>query len=336
MFKSFLIKRTPLIIVYLLVLATLGYPTEELESAKKKQYKVGIVYMGGKSFSQTVEGFKTGMRDLGYKDGKNIVYEVVNTSGSKDKIAEAVTNVIKKNVNVIYAVTTLVAREAMLQTENKSIPIVFSLVADPVGSKLVKSIKEPGGNMTGITNRAIELTEKRLEMLIRIAPNLKKVMWIYDPNADVSVKAAEHARDVCKEMGIIYIEKRAGNQDELLNAISSIKRSDADGILHIVNAILVANNKLLIDKAKKEKIPYFTTDSEIVEEGALANYGPNFYDIGRQSARLVNKVLMGVKAGTIPVEAPDKYDFIINLKTANAIDIKIPENVLSMATRVIK
>jgi ABC-type uncharacterized transport system substrate-binding protein len=335
MFKS-LIKRTPLIIVYLLVLATLGYPTEELESAKKKQYKVGIVYMGGKSFSQTVEGFKAGMRNLGYKDGKNIVYEVVNTSGSKEKIADSVNNVIKKNVNVIYAVTTLVAREAMLQAENKSIPVVFSLAADPVGSKLVKSIKEPGGNMTGITNLAIELTEKRLEMFKRIVPNLKKVMWIYDPNADVSVKAAEHARSVCNRMGISYVEKKASNQDELLKVISSIRKSDADGILHVVNALLVANNKILIDWAKKEKIPYFATDAEIVEEGALANYGPNFYDIGKQSARLVDKVLMGVKPGTIPVEAPDKYDFIINLKTAKAIDIKISENVLSMATRVIK
>ncbi len=335
MFKS-LIKRIPLIIIYLLILSTLGYPTEELESAKKKQYKVGIVYMGGKSFSQTVEGFKAGMRNLGYKDGKNVVYEVVNTSGSKEKIAEAVNGVIKKNVHVIYAVTTPVAREAMQQTEGKSIPIVFSLVADPVGSKLIKSIKEPGGNMTGISNLAIELTEKRLEMFKRVIPNLKKVMWIYDPNVDVSVKAAEHARSVCSKMGISYIEKRAGNQDELAKVISNIKRGDADGILHIVNAILVANNKLLIDKAKKEKLPYFTTDAEIVEEGALANYGPSFYDIGRQSARLVDKVLMGVKPGAIPVESPDKYDFIINLKTANAIDIKIPENVLSMATKVIK
>jgi putative ABC transport system substrate-binding protein len=229
-----------------------------------------------------------------------------------------------------------VTKEAKRLTEGKSIPIVFSVVADPVGSKLVKSIKEPGGNMTGITNLAIELTEKRLEMLQRIVPSIKKVMWIYDPNADVSVKAAEHARNVCRKMGISYVEKKASNQDELLKVISDIKKSDADGILHIVNALLVANNKLLIDRAKKEKIPYFSTDSEIVEEGALANYGPNFYDIGKQSARLVDKVLMGVKPGTIPVEAPDKYDFIINLKTAKAIDIKISENVLSMATRVIK
>lgn len=335
MFKS-LIKRTPLIIVYLLVLATLGYPTEELESAKKKQYKVGIVYMGGKSFSQTVEGFKAGMRNLGYKDGKNIVYEVINTSGSKEKIANAVKEVIEKKPNVIYAITTPVTKEVQRLTEDKPIPVVFSVVADPVGSKFVKSIKEPGGNMTGVTNLAIELTEKRLEMFKRIVPNLKKVMWIYDPNADVSVKAAEHARKVCKKMGISYVEIKASNQDELLKVITSIKNSDADGILHIANALLVANNKLLIDRTKKEKVPYFTTDAEIVEEGALANYGPNFYDIGRQSARLVDKVLTGIKPGTIPVEAPDKYDFIVNLKTANAIDIKISENVLSMATRVVK
>ncbi len=332
----FIIKRIPLVFVYLLILSTLGYPTEELESAKKKQYKVGIVYMGGKSFSQTVEGFKAGMRNLGYKDGKNIVYEVVNTSGSKEKIAEAVNSVIKKNVHVIYSVTTPVTKEAKNLTEGSSIPIVFSVVADPIGSKLVKSIKEPGGNMTGITNLAIELTEKRIEMFKRVVPNLKKVMWIYDPNLDVSIKAAEHARNVCKTMGMSYVEKEARSQEELLKIISSIKKSDADGILHIVNALLVANNKILIDRAKKEKIPYFATDSEIVEEGALANYGPSFYDIGKQSARLVDKVLMGVKPGTIPVEAPDKYDFIINLKTAKAIDIKIPENVLSMATRVIK
>ncbi|MBI5042387.1 MAG: ABC transporter substrate-binding protein [Nitrospirae bacterium] len=314
----FIIKRIPLIFVYLLILSTLGYPTEELESAKKKKYKVGIVYMGGKSFSQTVEGFKAGMRNLGYKDGKNVVYEVVNTSGSKEKIANAVKEVMEKKVNVIYAVTTPVTKEVQRYTDDKPIPVVFSVVADPVGSKFVKSIKEPGGNMTGISNLAIELTEKRLEMFKRIVPNLKKVMWIYDPNIDVSVKAAEHARNVCKKMGISYVEKRAGNQDELAKVISNIKNGEADGILHVVNALLVANNKLLIDKAKKEKVPYFTTDSEIVEEGALANY------------------LTGVKPGTIPVEAPDKYDFIINLKTANAIDIKIPENVLSMATRVIK
>ena len=331
-----LIKRIPLILVYLLILSTLGYPTEELESAKKKQYKVGIVYMGGKSFSQTVEGFKAGMRDLGYKDGKNVVYEIVNTSGSKEKIGNAVTEVIKKNVHAIYAITTPVTKEAKRLTADNNIPVIFSVVADPVGSKFVKSIKEPGGNMTGITNLAIELTEKRLEMFKRVVPNLKKVMWIYDPNVDVSVKSAEHARNVCKKMGISYVEKRAGNQDELAKVISNIKNGEADGILHVVNALLVANNKLLIDKAKKEKVPYFTTDSEIVEEGALANYGPNFYDIGKQSARLVDKVLMGAKPGTIPVEAPDKYDFIINLKTAKAIDIKIPENVLSMATRVIK
>ena len=330
------LKRIPLVIVYLLILTTLGYPTEELESAKKKQVKIGIIYMGGKSFTQTVEGFKAGMKDLGYVDGKNILYETINTSGSKEKIANAVKEVIEKKVNVIYAITTPVTKEVQRLTEDKPIPVVFSVVADPVGSKFVKSIKEPGGNMTGVTNLAIELTEKRLEMLKRIVPGLKKVMWIYDPNVDVSVKAAEHARNVCKDMGISYVEKRAGTQDELTKVISGIKRSEADGILHIVNALLVANNKLLIKKALDEKIPYIATDAEIVEEGALANYGPNFYAIGRQSARLVHKVLMGAKPGTIPVEVPDKYDFIINLKTAKSIGIKIPDNALMMATKVIK
>lgn len=330
------LKRIPLVIVYLLILTTLGYPTEELESAKKKQVKVGIIYMGGKSFTQTVEGFKAGMRELGYVDGKNILYETINTSGSKEKIANAVKEVIEKKVNVIYTVNTPVTKEVQRLTEDKSIPIIFSVVADPVGSKFVKSIKEPGGNMTGVTNLAIELTEKRLEMLKRIVPNLKKVMWIYDPNVDVSVRAAEHARDVCKDMGISYVEKKAGTQDDLTRLISVIKKSEADGILHIVNPLLVANNKLLIKKALDEKIPYIATDAEIVEEGALANYGPNFYAIGRQSARLVNKVLMGAKPGNTPVEVPDKYDFIINLKTAKSIGLRIPDNALMMATKVIK
>ncbi len=330
------LKRIPLVIVYLLILTTLGYPTEELESAKKKQVKVGIIYMGGKSFTQTVEGFKAGMKDLGYVDGKNILYETINTSGSKEKIANAVKEVMEKKVNVIYAITTPVTKEVQRYTDDKPIPVVFSVVADPVGSKFVKSIKEPGGNMTGVTNLAIELTEKRLEMLKRIVPGLKKVMWIYDPNVDVSVRAAEHARKVCKDMKISYVEKKAATQEELTKVIAGIKRSEADGILHIVNALLVANNKLLIKKALDEKIPYIATDAEIVEEGALANYGPNFYAIGRQSARLAHKVLMGAKPGSIPVEVPDKYDFIINLKTAKSIGIKIPDNALMMATKVIK
>ena len=121
-----------------------------------------------------MEGLKAGMRNLGYKDGKNIVYEVVNTSGSKEKIANAVKEVIEKKVNVIYAITTPVTKEVQRLTEDKLIPVVFSVVADPVGSKFVKSIKEPGGNMTGVTNLAIELTEKRLEMFKRIVPNLKR------------------------------------------------------------------------------------------------------------------------------------------------------------------
>ena len=121
--------------------------------------------MGGKSFTQTVEGFKAGMKDLGYVDGKNILYETINTSGSKEKIANAVKEVIEKKVNVIYAITTPVTKEVQRLTEDKPIPVVFSVVADPVGSKFVKALKSRGGNMTGVTNLAIELTEKRLEML---------------------------------------------------------------------------------------------------------------------------------------------------------------------------
>jgi putative ABC transport system substrate-binding protein len=216
------------------------------------------------------------------------------------------------------------------------VPIVFSVGTDPVKSNLVQSFGKPGGRLTGVQYSTTDLTAKRLEILKEILPKLSRVIVFYNPNNRNSVEAATLAREAAKQFGIQLLERHAASVEELRQGLAAIKAGEANAYFYITDAMVNSQARLVTDAALSKKLPAMFSEQGPVVMGGLAGYGQNFHEVGRLSAKYVQKVLTGSQPGDLRVETVDKYELVINLKTAKQIGLTIPPNVLAKADKVIK
>ena len=214
------------------------------------------------------------------------------------------------------------------------IPIVFMGGSDPVEAGLVKSFARPGGNITGIADLELELVPKRLEIFRELVPRLKRVLVAYDAtNADAVARLAVH-RDAARRLGLTLLERPVRTEEEARSVISAIRKSDVDGI-YSPRSMSLNIPGLILDIAPKRAIPTMFDDTFFVERAGLASYGANLPELGRQAARLVDKILKGARPGDLPVEQPTKFELVINLKAAKALGITIPQSIRLRADRLI-
>jgi putative tryptophan/tyrosine transport system substrate-binding protein len=286
------------------------------------------------SISVRTETFRHGLQELGYFDGKNIVIEWRSADGKLDRLPALAAELVRLKVDVIVTTGPTATRSAKEATS--TIPIVMAQVNDPVGDGLVASLARPGGNITGLSTLAPELSGKRLELLKEVVPKLSRVAVMGTstiPGNDQQLKETELAAG---PFGIKVQYLDVLNPKEVESAFRGATKARAEALLGLGGPVLNSQRTQVVELAVKSRLPAVYWRSDFVEAGGLMSYGTSFTDLWRRAATYVDKILKGANPGELPIEQPTKFELIINVKTAKQIGLTIPPNVLARADRVIK
>ncbi len=300
-----------------------------------RSFRVGILIPeSGVLESQTIKGFRDGLRELGYKEGENLQVEMRDVKGDRAALKPAASELAGKNVDVIFATGTRATQSAAAAT--KKIPIVFRHDADPVEVGLVKSMKRPGENVTGVAAFSLQMTRVRLQILKEIVPNLQRLHIFYDPTNFVSKQNFALAQKTAATAGLVVVEHTIKGSDELKTSMSAIQKREGDALLHVPDGLVESQASYVFDAARQQGLPSMTYEEIWVTKGALAAYAVDNYEMGRQAAQLVDKILKGTNPKNLPVERARKFDLVFNLRTASVVGVNVPPQLLKKADRVIR
>jgi putative ABC transport system substrate-binding protein len=278
-----------------------------------------------------VQAFQQGLRDLGYIEGKNILIEYRYVEGKADRIPSLVAELVQLQVDVLVVPSPGTIQEAKQAT--KTIPIVMVTTQDPVAAGYVNSLARPGGNITGLTKLTRDLAGKRLELLKEAVPTTSRVGILWS-GAGGGFKGYEASARTLK-IPLQSLEVRTPNPD-FESAFQAAKKGRANALIAVSNIRITGYQKRIADLAIKNRLPSMNETDTWVEAGGLMSYGADDADSFQRAAVYVDKILKGTKPADLPVEQPTKFEFVINLKTAKALNLTIPQSVLFRADRVIK
>jgi putative ABC transport system substrate-binding protein len=273
---------------------------------------------------------------LGYREDQEFVLGIRFTQGDLTALPAAARELVQYGVDLIFASQLASAKAAQMATTR--IPIVFAGGAgsgDPVAMGLVQSFARPGKNITGITDLDIELGPKRLEIFREIIPGLRRLLYLYDLHDPSAVALATTYRDAAHRLGLELVERAVRTQEEAKTALAQVQKGEVNGLLPPVSSALNIPG-LVLETAARQALPTMFGSAFFVEQGGLASYGPDFYETGRQAARLVDKILKGANPADLPVEVNVKIEFVINLKVAKALGLTIAPEILYRADRLLR
>lgn len=306
----------------------------EAQQAKRVS-RIGFLTLGsGSSPSGLRDAFRDGLRQLGYIEGQNIYVEYRYAGGKMERLPELAAELVKLKVEVIVASNTQ-SIEAMRQA-TRTIPIVFPVTFDPVASGFVSSLARPGGNLTGLTTLNQEVAGKRIEVLKEVLPRISRVAVARNPTNSGSLFALKETESAAGHFGIRLQVLETRSAEELDGAIQTAVRDRAGALILIPDNLFVREQERVIDLVMKNRLPTMFAESGAVEAGGLMYYGANLADLFRRAAGYVDKILKGAKPADLPVQQPEKFELVINLKTAKQIGLTIPQSVLYKADKVIK
>lgn len=319
-----------LLIAMILIFSGL-FPGGSTAAERDRPIRIGALTVSWGPTPQVV-GLRDGLVALGYREEEDFVLGVRFTQGKITALPAVARELAQFGVDLIIVDSDESAQAAKQATTR--IPIVFISVADPLGLGLIESFAQPGGNITGVTDLELQLGPKRLQIFQDIIPGLKRVLFVYDAN-DVHGEAAMQAyREAARSLGVELVARAVKSQEEARDVLAQVRKDEVDGILALPSPALNINGYIL-EFASQKNIPSMFATAFFTERGGLASYGPDFYESGRQAARLVDKILKGENPAEIPVEMNAKIEFIINLKAAKALVLTIPPEVLYRADKIL-
>jgi ABC-type uncharacterized transport system substrate-binding protein len=319
------------VIIHWLIFLSAPTYAQQLKNFSRIGFLLGL---SPSANSDRMEAFRQGLRDLGYVEGKNIIIEIRSAEGKIERLPDLAAELVHRKVDVIVTAGPTPTRAAKRAT--KTIPIVMTFDIDPVGSGLVASLARPGGNITGMSNLAPEISGKHLEFLKEIIPRLTRVAVLETstiPGNEQELKEAERA---ARALGIQlqHVEVRTSGDIDTAFRAATIGRAEA--ALVGTSRVLFSRRARVAELAAKYRLPAMYIEQEFVRAGGLMTYGTSIVDLYRRAATYVDKILKGAKPADLPVEQPTKFEFIVNLKAAKQIGLTIPPNVLARADRVIR
>ncbi len=327
--------RVKLLLFTLAVIILVCAQDAEAQQAEKVP-RIG--YLSGSppsAIAEHNEAFRQGLRELGYMEGKNIVIEWRSAEGKPDRLPALATELVHLKVDVIVTAGPLVTRAAKEATV--TIPIVMAQDPDPVGNGFVASLARPGGNITGLSRIAPELTGKQLELLKEIVPMLSRVAVFGTSTRPGNAQTLREVELAAGAFGVKLQHLDILSPKDIVTAFQAPVRERADGALWFVTGSIGSpHRKKIADLAVNSRLPVIYFQRADVEAGALMSYGVNVVDLHRRAATYVDKILKGRKPADLPVEQATKFEFVVNLKTAQQIGLTIPPNVLVRADRVIR
>ena len=285
--------------------------------------------------SPFLEDFRQGLRDLGYVEGKNIQIEVRWGEGRLDRMPALAAELVRMNVDVIFAVSSPSVWAAKNAT--KTIPIVMPTSSDPVGDGLVASLSRPGGNITGMSLMAPELSAKRLQLLKEVFPKqVRPAAVLWNPDYYGMAARFKEIQTQAPTVGMNVRSVEIRDSRELERALEDLDRERPDALVLLVDPLTMSQRRRIVEFAAEKRLPAIYEVEQFVDAGGLMSYGPNIDEQVRHAATYVDKILKGAKPGDLPIEQPAKFDLVINLKTAKALGVAIPQSVIVQADRVIQ
>ena len=286
------------------------------------------------SRTPSLEALRQGLRELGYVEGKNIAIEYRSAEGKLDRIQQIAAELVRLKVDCIVTAGPTPTRAARQATS--TIPIVMAGGEDPVALGFVSSLARPGGNITGLTSLVGDLAGKRLELLKGVLPKLSLVAVLWDPGVDGTVRQLREMESAAQTLGVQLQSLKVRGPDELEGVFQAAVKGRANALLVVTSGPFRAYLAKIIAFAAKHRLPTMYDVKDYVDAGGLMSYGPNREDMYRRAAVYVDKILKGAKPADLPVERPTKFELAINLKTAKALGITIPQSILVRADRVIE
>ncbi len=291
------------------------------------QSRVAILTPGPElSFDPVLKGLREGLAKLGYAEGKQVTFIVDKTEGGSPDLVIRVAKLLEAKPDVLFTVTP--ASTAAAKQATATVPIVFTLVGDPVGLGLVASYTSSKNNLTGVGTAILTTAGKRLEILKEIAPGLKRVLAIVSAKEIIAETMVQVVDETAKKLGIQVLRRDVTSKEEIEKVLSGTPQGSVDAIYYVPSVLVGSRVGLLITKAKQDRIPLVVHESYLVEKGALVSYGADHRLMGIQAANLIAKILKGFKPSDIPIQTPGRYFLTVNLTTAKTIGLKIPRGVL--------
>ncbi len=318
----------------LAALAVVFLTPAEGQNPSPTAVRIGVLTTAWSPWHSNTEGFRDGLRDLGYVEGQRVTFETRAAQGDPARLADLAAELVRVNPHLLYCVAGPDAQACRNATT--TIPIVFTQAGDPVRLGLVRSLARPGGNITGIGSLRAELTGKRLELFREAVPALRRVLVTYDGREPEEREAIDSARGAAGRLGIGLLDRAITAPLEIEAGLAELKEGGRDGILIVQSGLNLNIPGRSLEVATSKKIPTMYPASFWAQFGALASYGPDQYQQGRQAARLAHRILTGTPPAELPVELPDRIEFIVNLKTAKGLGLNVPPGVLLRADRVIE
>ncbi|HEX2933355.1 MAG TPA: ABC transporter substrate-binding protein [Candidatus Binatia bacterium] len=299
------------------------------------QARLGILVQEmGRAQSQAIKGLGEELKRLGYQEKKNLFFEVRNVKGNRAALGPAASELLARKVSVIFTTGTSATRAAMATTQD--VPIVFCHPSDPIASGLVKNNGERAKNLTGVAAYATQTTEKRLQLFKEIYPQLRKVIVFFDANNAFSRDQFAVVEASAKKLGWQVTGYGIKSTDELKTTLGSVRGENGDAIFQISDDLFESENEFVFEMARQKKLPTMFNQEAWAVEGAMAAYGPNYLEMGRFAARLIDKIFKGEKPDALPIERAPKFDLTLNYRTATFIGFKFPPEILKKADKVIR
>jgi putative ABC transport system substrate-binding protein len=299
--------------------------------------RIGMLWHAASAVEEApyLDALHRGLKELGYVEGKNIVLEHRYPNEEPEKFRSMAAELVALKVDVLVAAGPTASLAAKNATTN--IPVVFTLAPDPLASKLVPSLRRPGGNVTGLTNFGFQLGAKRLQFLKEALPNLSRFALLVNPNVQITPQYIEETQEAAARLKVTVQPVNVRTADELEPAFDSVVKARLQAVLVMSGGgVFFGARERVAQLALARRLPTMAYSRETFDAGALMSYGPDQAAIFQRAATYIDKILKGANPGEIPVENPTKFEYLINLKVAKTLNIKIPNAVMLRADKVIE
>jgi putative ABC transport system substrate-binding protein len=298
-----------------------------------KVARIGLLRTGSPP-DPALDAFKEGLRELGYVEGQNVVLHVRFAGGRLDRLPALAAELVLRDVDVVVTGGEAAIQAARVAT--RTIPIVMGASNDPVGAGLVESLARPGGNITGSTILAPELSRKRLGLLKEIGPGIVRVAVLSDPTSPGIGRDLEETQSAARALGFRLHVWTVRAPKDLDEAFAGMRRERAEAVMVLADPVFTASRVRIVKLVAAARLPSIYYWKDFVDAGGLMSYGPSLQGLYRRAATYVDKILKGAKPGDLPVEQPTKFELVINLKTAKAVGLTLPQSLLLRADQVIE
>ena len=297
--------------------------------------RVGILVQEmGRSQSQAIKGLSEELKRIGYRERKNLFFEIRNVKGNRGALQPAAGELVAQKVKLIFTTGTSATRAAA--SASTDIPVLFVHPGDPAASGLIKSAEERAKHLAGVAAYATQTTEQRLALFKEIMPALQKISVFFDANNALSRDNFKLAESSAKKLGLQAVGYGIKSADELKTTLASVRAENGAAIFQVADELVESDAEFLFENARTKKIATMFNEESWVIIGALAAYGPNYFEMGRQAGRLADKIIKGASPASLPLERASKFDLTLNYRTASFIGLNLSAAMLKKADKVIR